>query len=484
MRIQLFAALGIASVTSWLGPMGGCSNSSPSKVTSTDAAAPGDGASSSEAGADALADGPSDAPADGQPTKAWDWVGVVGTGQSLSVGQFGTPEVATKQPFHNLALSLGTAKMPPFDPTSSALGMIPLREPLRQLAVTYPSAYPLNLYGETPHTAMGSQITTLFQGMNPGGDYVTVHTVVGENGQPMSVINKTAMEVDDDAGTSMGRAYAATLFEASAITRLATMAGKTYGVGAIVITHGESDAGNPAYENDMHKLWSDYNKDISAITGQTQSIPMLVSQQHSVPMGMGQTSASTLAQWKVGVDYPNNIICAGPKYQYPYYSDGVHLVTQGYELLGEKFGEIFFARVVLGQSWQPLQPTAASRSGAMVTVQFHVPVEPLAWDDTLPSPHPTGYPQWTMGRGFEVSLNGTPVNITAVAIANDAVQITSDTDLSTGSVSVAYAYTADGAIMTGGTSRWGHLKDSDAMVGATTKIAQPNYCVSFTMAVP
>ena len=117
---------------------------------------------------------------------------------------------------------------------------------------------------------------------------------------------------------------------------------------------------------------------------------MLVSQQHSVPTGMGLTSASTLAQWRVGVDHPGDIICSGPKYQYPYSTDNINLTTQGYELLGEKYGEVFFDRVVLGQDWQPLQPVSASRAGSVVTVQFHVPAPPLVWDETLPSPHPTG----------------------------------------------------------------------------------------------
>jgi hypothetical protein len=453
-----------------------CTSSPPPKPASTPTTT-GDGAAPV---ADGSAATPSDGSVDGQASGSWDWAGIVGTGQSLSVGAQGTPILAGTQPYHNLVLGLGTATVPPFDPTLTTLSMVPLREPIRILANTYPSAYPSNLYGETPHTAMGSQITSLFQNDNPGGDYVTVHTVVGESGQPMSVINKAAVEVDS-AGTSMGRAYAATLFEVAAITRLAKAANKTYGVGAIVLTHGESDAGNGSYESAMVELWSDYNKDLSALTGQTKSIPMLVSQQHSVPAGMGFTSASTLAEWQVGVDHPGDIICSGPKYQYPYFTDGVHLTTQGYELLGEKYGEVFYDRVVLGQSWQPLQPTGATRAGTVLTVQFHVPVEPLAWDDTLPSPHPTGYPAWTAGRGFEVTLNGAPVTITSVDIVGDSVQITCGTDLTTGSVVVGYAYTADGALMPGGTARWGHLRDSDAAVGHTTQAAQPNYCVSFSM---
>jgi hypothetical protein len=479
MHVRSLPAVGLATCV-WV-VAAGCSNSSSPNSPTADASAPGDG-SVPEAGSDATSDATADA-TDGQAAPQWDWVGVVGSGQSLSVGAQGTPILATTQPFHNLRLLLGTATTWPFDPMDPSFSMVPLKEPLRQVAITYPSAYPANLYGETPHTAMGSQITSLFQAAG-GADYVTVHTVVGESGQPMSVIDKSAVEMDGDAGTTMGRAYAATLFEASAIKHQATLANKTYGIGGIVLTHGESDAGNAVYESDMVQLWKNYNTDLSAITGQTTSIPMFVSQQHSVPSGMGMTSASTLAEWQVGVDHPRDIICSGPKYQYPYFTDAVHLTTQGYELLGEKYGEVFYHRVVLGESWQPLQPIAATRSGSVITVQFHVPVAPLAWDDMLPSAHPTGYPQWTAGRGFEVTFNGTPMTINSVAIANDTVQITCASDISSGALVVSYAYTADGAPMTGGTARWGHLKDSDAAMGATTHTAQPNYCVSFVMAVP
>src|SRR5580700_10711089 len=35
----------------------------------------------------------------------WDWSGIIGTGQSLSVGARGLPVLSTNQPYHNLKLS-------------------------------------------------------------------------------------------------------------------------------------------------------------------------------------------------------------------------------------------------------------------------------------------------------------------------------------------------------------------------------------------
>lgn len=439
-------------------------------------AADGSSIGPADAGAPADASGRNDA-ATANPV--WDWVGVVGTGQSLSVGDHGTPVSLTTQRFGNLKLSLGNATVPPFDPANPALSMVPLVEPIRALAPSYPGAYPRNIFGETPHTSMANQISTLFQ-TSQGGSYVTVHTVVGESGQPMTVIRKGAT----DTGTT-GRAYAATLFEAAAIARLAASAGKSYGIGAIVITHGEADATSTTYANDLFQLWSDYNQDLRPLTRQTTRIPMLVSQQNSTPWGLGVRSASTLAEWRVGVDHPGDIICSGPKYQYRYATDFTHLANpREYERLGEKLGEVFFEKVVLGRDWRPLEPDTVERAGRVITVHFHVPVPPLVWDAVLPRPHLIALTEWAPGRGFELRAGATRIAIAGVQIAGDSVQITAAADLPASGVVVGYAMSADDNPMPGGTQRWGQLRDSDPFVGATTVSAQPNFSVAFELTVP
>src|SRR4051812_46199364 len=97
---------------------------------------------------------------------AWDWTGIVGTGQSLSVGALGTPVIAMQQPYGNLKLAFGGATVaPPFDATIASLTLAPLTEPMRPFATSYPSAYPDNLYGETLHTAMANQLTAMAMAM-------------------------------------------------------------------------------------------------------------------------------------------------------------------------------------------------------------------------------------------------------------------------------------------------------------------------------
>ena len=120
----------------------------------------------------------------------------------------------------------------------------------------------------------------------------------------------------------------------------------------------------------------------------------------------------------------------------------------------------------------------------MITVHFHVPVPPLAWDTTLAMPHQSAYTEWAQGRGFEVRAGTTRIAISGVAIAGDSVQITCATDPPASGVVVGYASTADGTQRPNGTARWGQLRDSDPFVGSLTRVAQPNYCVAFEMNVP
>lgn len=410
----------------------------------------------------------------------WDWNGVIGTGQSLSVGAEARDVTMKTQHFKNLKLSLGDSDFdsPPYDANAPALSVVPLVEPIRPEATRYPSAYPTNIYGETPHTAMADQISLLYA--NAGrGDYVTVHTVVGESGQGIHAIEKGALVT-----STTGHAYAAALFEVSALKRLASTAGRSYGVAAIVLTHGETDGSNDDYENDVARLLADLNTDIRVITGQRTRIPLLLTQQQTRP-GDDSRASSLIAQWKIGVDHGDDVVCVGPKYQYPYASDHLHLIANGYDQLGEKYAEVYYEWVVLGRRWQPLQPIAAFRRGSVITVNLHVPVAPLVWDERMPAPHQTSHAAWSKGRGFEVESREGELAIESVAIKDDSVLIHLATAPAATDLVVRYAVTQDGIGSLGGlaTGRIGQLRDSDPLVGYDTKLPQYNYALSFEMPV-
>lgn len=384
----------------------------------------------------------------------------------------------TSPSFNNLQLSTGSLPWP-VDSNDPTLSMVPLREPIGRQASAYPSSWPTNISAsDTPHSPMANQLTAAVRDAT-GADFVSVHGAVGENGQCLSFLVKGATI----SGVN-GHAYEATLIETRAITRLAQAAGQTYGVGAIVVTHGECDAGNPAYADQLYALWTDYSVDLPAITGQAKPPLMIVSQQNA----SGERSASSLAAWRIGVDHPEDVVCSGPKYQYPYTSDNVHLLSDGYLQVGEKYAQVFYERELLGRDWRPLEPTSATRAGRVVTVSFHVPVPPLAWEETFQQPHQATLPQWSTGQGFELRDGANaPIAISAVEIEGDAVHITSAVDLPA-VVTVGYAMSGDPAeTMTTpftGTVHWGRLRDSDPFVGATTQRAQPNFAVAFELPVP
>ena len=304
----------------------------------------------------------------------------------------------------------------------------------------------------------------------------------------MTVIEKNPTNIPT-TGTG-GRAYDATLFEASAIARLAAAAGKSYGIGAIVITHGESDAGNAGYAAELYQLLSDYNTDLAAITGQatTAKIPMFVSQQNSVPAGTGSVSISALQVLKASADHPGEIVCTGPKYQYSYATDTdhVHLNAQEYERLGEKTAQVYFERVVarqrlaaaaadVGRGERQHRHRALPRAGAAAGVGRDVAAAARRDDPAVGA-----------GRGFEVSVAGNRATIDSVEIVGarrgqDHVR----NDLTAGEVTVGYAATAEGGTPPAAQpARWGHLRDSDPFVGAVTGSPQPNYCVAFQRVVP
>jgi len=192
-----------------------------------------------------------------------------------------------------------------------------------------------------------------------------------------------------------------------------------------------------------------------------------LTQQHSAPFGAGSSAPSTLVSWQLGVKYPDDFVCVGPKYQYQYASDGRHLSTHEYDRLGEKYGEVYFQRVVLGRPWRPLEPKSATKVGKIITVDFSVPVIPLTWDETISPPHQAALSEWGKGRGFEVKNAGGRATIDSVTLVDTKVVITLATDSEAAGWTVGYAMAQDesGAMAGPTRGRRGQLRDSDPLVG-------------------
>lgn len=403
--------------------------------------------------------------ADGSTAPTWDfdWTGIVGTGQSLSIGSGAAALVSTTPSFDNL--KLGDDGPEPLFQTTTNLKLIPLVEPIRPTTLGAPTytagVYPANIRGETPHTAMASQITVLARAAGMP-TFQTIHSVVGSGGKALSFIAK--------GGT--GNSYERTMYEIGAEKTLAMAATKRFGVGAILLTHGESDAVLPTYEAGILKLQNDYETDLRALTGQARAIPMFVSQQHAIP-GRGDPdlrSTSTQAAWKASTIAPGRVVCLGPKYQYPYNADRLHMDAFSYRRLGIKHGQAFFQHQVLKKAFRPLEPTATNRTGRVVKVAFFVPTPPLAWDTVLPTPHPQAGHPWANGKGFELEDSNGQLPIESVAIVGNTIEITLVDEPTGTDLVVRYAMTMDDVGPAGrrggeGDGRMGLLRDSDPLVG-------------------
>jgi len=431
----------------------------------TAVATSGRGGNSDEPPVVPISEWPTDVGTKGGP---FEWVGIIGSGQSLGVG-CQSAAMSTTQPFSNVMLhDSGPDPQYPVNGAATAKwSLVPLVEAGRLHVPGYAddAQYPNNLcitdgkYGETPHSGFANTLSALWKDRG-NGDYVTAHSITGRGGACMAQINKL-----DSMGT--GRTYASGISEARVFKKFADEAGKTYGVAAILFTHGECDSQNkpynPKYEEQLFQLWSDYNTDLKAVTGQTRDIVLLGSQQSSLP---ADNNAANVQLWRAGNDHPGKIVCVGPKYAYGDY--GVHFTTaSAYERLGEKYAEVYDYVVNRGAPWKPVGPNKVVRSGDVLTLTFDVPNPPLVWDSHLVAPHKTVHTAWAEGRGFEVTDSaGAEVTIASSEIKGNNVILTLTSPPASG-LTVSYAITQDGSGWIGGYANGMHglLRDSDDFAG-------------------
>jgi hypothetical protein len=459
---------------------GSANAGAPDSAGATSAGSDGSAGSAGAASAGAAGLEPHDAgPDDGGPiipipvvpkAAPFGWVGVIGTGQSLAVGGGGSPQqlpISRTPSAKNLKLvDTGADPKYPIQPDTGSpkWAAVPLNEPFRFNAPgTGPGymdgQYPNDVQGETPHTAMGSTLSALFTAHGGTGDYISAHSLVGWFGRCLKDINKEGGQ----------RAYPASLNEARVWKQLAQAANMTFGVGGIILTHGECDASTVGYGSGLHQFWQDYNTDLKAITGQTRDVVLFATQQSTQNSG---ANGSAVQLWQASVANPDQIVCVGPKYQYQYGPDSLHLPATGYVRMGEKYAEIFDIVVNQQRAWKPLQPNKITRVGAVLTLAMDVPNPPLVWDTALAPPHQQLNQAWANGKGFEVSdQSNKPLTIASATISGSNVVITLSADPGASKVHVAYALTQDGGGSLGGKVNGlrGLLRDSDDFSGSDTE---------------
>lgn len=394
----------------------------------------------------------------GPPMPYFDINHVLGTGQSLSVGAIGSPPLSTAQPYDNVTFDTGVV-------SGGDAGAMTRFVPLVEASIVGGNAV------ETMTSAFANLVTKLARETDrvaaPEGErtHDFLASVHGKGGEPYANIKR---------GTPT---YAAGMTQVARGMELAKAAGKSYVVRAFTNVHGESDhiGLNAGYEANLVEWQANYEADVRAITGQTLPVPMFHTQMSSWTKYGAPISVIPLAQLAAHVNHPGTIILVGPKYHLPY-TDGVHLTNAGYRHMGEDYAKAYRRVIVQGSPWEPLRPKSITRSGATITVTFHVPSPPLVLDTT----HVTNPGSF----GFEYVENGAAPAITAVAVSGaDAVTITLAATPAGNGGRVRYAATGVANANAGPTTgARGNLRDSDA----TPSLAGNdlwNWCVHFDQAV-
>lgn len=282
---------------------------------------------------------------------------LISYGQSLSVG-VGTPSaITTSQRFNNLKF----------------VGGVRAQDAGTDVALKYGSLVPLTETGpgaegayETPMGGATDAVIELVAGENAitynSHQFQLLASAPGDGGRTIAELAATG-----------GVFYSRLLDDVTYGLARAQEAGKSYKVGAIMWTQGESDGGNSDYAAELSALRTSLESDIKSITGQSGNIPMVCYQLPRAEQAEYYLQAMA--------DDPL-ITVACPTYHLPK-SDGVHLTSQSSKIMGAYYGAAYKRIVVDGNSdWRPCMAVDFFRQGKIVDVKFNIHGTSLEWDTT------------------------------------------------------------------------------------------------------
>ena len=256
---------------------------------------------------------------------------------------------------------------------------------------------------------------------------------------------------------------------------------KAYGRGlfpVIIFVQGEGGPnGQTTYTNLFRQLIDDLRADVKAITGIEP--PFLFWQINSEDSNTAAWSRTiTLAQLAIAREFDGtSVSMIGPMYHLPLV-DLIHQTEEGRMMLGE-LSALVVREVQRKGFFRPLRPKSVSRSGAVITIDFHLPGGPIAFDaDWIAAA--TNY-------GFTYSDDsGAPPAISSVAITGDAqVQVTLAAEPTGANKVIAYAQKETDLVDDQWASTRGQLYSSSgepsvyAARGFTVPADIRHYCVRF-----
>jgi hypothetical protein len=425
---------------------------------------------------------------------------VLSTGQSNSVGNGGGPVLSTTQPYNNIMFDTGVMTAG----TCDGDGCKSYQTPTAFSPLVEGDAF-FNFATETMSGGLANQATLLaktvyFAGNPVVTDFRSLVSVHGRSGNQYICLRKGGCPQWYGARGYLW-AFSEAMMQVESAKTLAAAAGLSYAVRGVTAIHGEGDNDDlynafrifpltgtdgtankiANYEDALVEWQQDYETGVKAITGQTVSVPLFISQMHGWTYASGRVSSPTaLFQYTAHKRAPGKVILVAPGYSLPFANDYIHYTSTSERRLGEYFAKAYVSTIVTGKPWEPLRPSMVTLAGNVITVKFIVPKPPLAFDTTLVKP--------VGNYGFDYTDNsGAPPAIQSVALMGaDSVVITLTAPPTGTAKKVRYANTWNGVAAKPGpdTGIRGNLRDSDATPSQSGGGSLYNWGVSFEEAIP
>jgi hypothetical protein len=365
------------------------------------------------------------------------YYGVVSTGQSLSVGVNSYIGISRTQTYGNKMLGGGFG----------GLGMGTTFVPLRESDST-----------ETPGSALANTISA--NTILPAFSIALTNN--GKPGYSYAELKKgTASYYNSIQQVRYARFAATAQFRPYKVIAVTVIHGETdnanyYGRGAILPQSGVYDSVLADYEANLTTWQANFETDITAITRQTDAVPMFIDQLSSFFSYYGNTATSAvpMAQLAAAEHKPDKIYLVTPKYFFQY-SDLHHLTAESYSWLGEYYGKVIKRVTIDHEAWRPLSPKAIVCRDNKVVATMHVPVGRLSIDTVNVARRPN--------YGFEYT-DDSGGQIVSVALAGtDSVVVTLSKKAGT-HPRLRYAYTGRIGAIPGAQIPYaagGNLRDND-----------------------
>jgi len=412
-----------------------------------------------------------------RPTyKHYDINHVLSTGQSDSVANGASPHLTKAQPFGNLSFDVGVMTASRCDgdgcrgydrPNDFAplvegdrffnYGVETMSSGFANQASVFANAY----FAKVGLPATGHDVLVSLHGRSGNTYWCLRKNECNYIGGYLAPFEEGMRQVDD-------------------AKRIAAAKGKSYVVRAVTTIHGGSDHydlydPNPGYELDFVQKndgtgvvgnyaealleWQrDYETEIQKRTGQSEPVPLLVSQFGSWTNVV--YSEIPVRQLEAHVRAPGKVLVVTPNYPFEHYSDCNHYTNYSQRRLGAYFAKAYQKAIVEGGTWEVVRPLKVERAGRVITVTYVVPVPPLVFDETRVT-NPGNY-------GFTYVDDAGSARIASVALAGpDKVTVTLDREPVGANKRLRYALNArPGATCPGPTEgARGNLRDSDPTLG-------------------